>query len=239
MAFGFLGDIIEEVGEIILPRGTRGATIGGAIGGPVGAIGGAITSQALSQATGKSAVTTPTVAQAPTVAPERAMSGETGPNVYRGTGYMPTYTAGFSPGLRDIGTTVGGAILEQTMDLIPDISISKFFGDANGLCGGKKNKLVSVRQTCDGPCLYVTSKQQKALREMMKYMDPADIAYSAGISVDQLIKLVCTDKPRRRKGISAADMRTATRVNNRIVHNYQKLESAFKRTAARRTTTRK
>ena len=36
MAFGFLGDIVENIGEVILPRGTRGSTIGAAVGGAVG-----------------------------------------------------------------------------------------------------------------------------------------------------------------------------------------------------------
>lgn len=243
MAFGFLGDIVEGLGDVILgPKGTRGASIGGAIGGAFGGktgavvgsvVGSGLSSSIASGGKGQEAVSSPTASQMPVYAPESALSSGGFPQVYQprfaGFPRIPNTT-------RDIATGIG---MGEVMDIIPDINITKYFGTSN-LCGADtKNKLVSVRQTCDGPCIYVTAKQQRVLRDMMKYLSPAEVAYNAGVTVDELVKLVCTDKPRRRKGISAADMRTATRVQNKIVHNYQKLEAAFKKTTTRRTTTRK
>ena len=239
MAFGFLGDLVEGLGDVVLgPKGTRGASIGGAIGGayggPVGAavgssVGSSLSSSIASGGKGQEAVSSPTASQSPSFAPESALSSSRFGQVYQ-----PTMFAGFPrvPNTaKDIATGIG---VGEIMDLVPDININKFFGGSN-LCGAdKKQKLVSVRQTCDGPCIYVTHKQQKVLRDMMKFLDPAEVAYNAGISVDELVKLVCTDKPRRRKGISAADMRTATRVQNRTVHNYKKLEAAFKKSNSKK-----
>lgn len=239
MAFGFLGDIVEGLGDVILgPKGTRGASIGGAIGGAYGGqagaaigsvVGSGLSSSIASGGKGQEAVSAPTPGQSPSFAPESALSSSRFPQVYQ-----PMF-AGFPrvPNTaKDIATGIG---VGEIMDIVPDINISKFFGTSSNLCGAeKRQKLVSVRQTCDGPCIYVTHKQQKVLRDMMKFLDPAEVAYNAGVSVDELVKLVCTDKPRRRKGISAADMRTATRVQNRTVHNYKKLEAAFKKSNSKK-----
>ena len=67
MAFGFLGDIVEEIGEVILPRGTRGATLGALAGAATGtgAATGAVLGSGLSSAIasgrrGQEAVASPT-----------------------------------------------------------------------------------------------------------------------------------------------------------------------------------
>ena len=168
MAFGFLGDIVENIGEVILPRGTRGSTIGGAIGGAVGgpvgatfgsAIGSGFTQNLSSSiatgSQGQEAVSAPTASQSPSFAPESAVSGNGFPMVYQ-----PTYTAGFrglpTPSVRDIGAGVG---VGEVMDIIPDINISKYFGMDS--CMKKMPKLVGM--TRDG-CPTVTRKQQRVLR---------------------------------------------------------------------------
>ena len=218
MAFGFLGDIVENIGEVILPRGTRGATIGAAIGAPFGAptLGAAIGSgftQNLSSATatgslGQEAVSSPTASQGPSFAPESAMSGDGYPGTYR-----PMFTAGFTPRLpgpvRDIGAgAAGGAI----MDIIPDINISKFFGD--NACMKKMPKLVGM--TKDG-CPTVTRKQQRVLRQMAQYMPLESVAYEAGVDTTTMARLISKSFPPRSKGISGAQLRTANRVNNKIL----------------------
>ena len=136
MALGFLGDVIENVGEVLLPRGTHGSTIRSFLGSAVGApqlgvaIGSGLT-EGLSRSIatgsqGQEAVSAPTVSQSPSFAPESALSSNGFPEVYR-----PTYTAKFrglpSPTVRDIGAGVG---VGEVMDIIPDINISKFFGDS-------------------------------------------------------------------------------------------------------------
>ena len=220
MAFGFLGDIVENIGEVILPRGTRGATIGGLAGSLVGApetgarFGAALTSDIASGSQGQEAVSSPTASQGPAFAPESAMSGDG----YPGT-YTPMYTAGFTPRLPGPVTSTGaGAAGGAIMDIIPDINISKFFGDS--ACMKKMPKLVGM--TKDG-CPTVTRKQQRVLRQMAQYMPLESVAYEAGVDTTTMARLISKSFPPRSKGISGAQLRTANRVNNKILSMAGKL----------------
>lgn len=227
MAFGFIGDIVEEIGEVLLPRGTRGQTIGGAIGGAVGgptgaAIGGAVgsnlSSSIASGRAGQEAVSSPTVSQSPTYAPESSMSA----NGF-GPVYMPPRTAGFTPvpakTVRDIVTGVG---VGEVMDFIPDINITKYFG--SDPCAAKMKKLVGTRRAADGTmCPTVTRKQQMTLRKMLEYLPIEEVAYQAGVDVSTLARLVAKSMPARRKGISGSQLATAKRVNNQILNMAGKL----------------
>jgi len=220
MALGFLGDIVENIGEVILPRGTRGATLGAIAGSAIGrpaegaAFGAALTSDIATGSRGQEAVSTPSIGQAAAFAPESAMSSDGFPGVYR-----PMYTAGFTPRLpgpvRDIGAgATGGAI----MDIIPDINISKFFGD--NACMKKMPKLVGM--TKDG-CPTVTRKQQRVLRQMAQYMPLESVAYEAGVDTTTMARLISKSFPPRSKGISGAQLRNAKRVNNQILNMAGKL----------------
>ena len=223
MAFGILGDIVENVGEVLLPRGTRGATIGATVGSAFGSptLGAAIGSgftEGLSKSIatgspGQEAVTAPTVSQSPAFAPESALSSDGFPGVYT------PYTAGFrglpSPTVRDIGAGVG---VGEVMDIIPDISISKFFGDS--ACMKKMPKLVGM--TKDG-CPTVTRKQQRVLRQMAQYMPLESVAYEAGVDTTTMARLISKSFPPRSKGISGSQLRTAKRVNNQILNMAHKL----------------
>ena len=225
MAFGILGDIVENVGEVLLPRGTRGATVGGALGsvfGPTGTTFGAAIGSGLTEGVSKSiatgsqgqeAVSAPTISQSPAFAPESALSSDGFPRVYT------PYTAGFrglpSPTVRDIGAGVG---VGEVMDIIPDISISKFFGDS--ACMKKMPKLVGM--TKDG-CPTVTRKQQRVLRQMAQYMPLESVAYEAGVDTTTMARLISKSFPPRSKGISGAQLRNAKRVNNQILNMAGKL----------------
>ena len=220
MAFGFIGDIVENIGEVILPRGTRGATIGGLAGSLVGApetgarFGAALTSDIASGSQGQEAVSSPTASQGPAFAPESSMSGDG----YPGT-YTPKYTAGFTPRLPGPVTSTGaGAAGGAIMDIIPDINISKFFGDS--ACMKKMPKLVGM--TKDG-CPTVTRKQQRVLRQMAQYMPLESVAYEAGVDTTTMARLISKSFPPRSKGISGAQLRTANRVNNKILSMAGKL----------------
>lgn len=226
MALGFLGDIIENVGEVLLPRGTRGTTLGGSLGGALfgqtGATYGAAIGSGLTEGLSKSiatgsqgqeAVSSPTVSQAPSLAPESSVSGNGFPQVYT------PYTAGFrglpSPTVRDIAAGVG---VGELMDIIPDISISKFFGDS--ACMKRMPKLVGM--TKDG-CPTVTRKQQRVLRQMAQYMPLESVAYEAGVDTTTMARLISKSFPPRSKGISGAQLRNAKRVNNQILNMAHKL----------------
>lgn len=228
MAFGILGDIVEEIGEVILPRGTRGATLGALAGSvtPVGTQTGAALGAGLSRAIatgsrGQEAVSSPTPSQTPRFAPESALSS-TMPGVYRP---QAPVTAGFA-GLprvpntvRDIATGIG---MGEVMDIIPDISISKFFGADP--CAATTKKLVGMRRTCDGTmCPTVTRKQQATLRKMLEYLPIEEVAYQAGVDVSTLARLVAKSMPSRRRGISGAQLANAKRVNNQILNMAGKL----------------
>lgn len=230
MAFGFIGDIVEQVGEVLLPRGTRGATIGAALGGAPGAALGAALTADVARGRSQEAVSTTGSAGAK----ETAMSGESmGPFVYR-----PAYTAGFTPRLPGPTTTTGaaaGAIAGELMDLIPDINISKFFGGDVGICGTGQKALVSVRQNRDGTqCLSVTRKQQHQLKQMVMYLGINGTADYVGLSVQELAGLLVKKFPPRRKGISAAQLRNAKRVNRQIMGMAKQLQDACKTTTRRR-----
>lgn len=227
MAFGFLGDIVENIGEVILPRGTRGATLGAIAGSLVGApaqgaaFGSALSADIASGRSGQEAVSAPTTSQSPSFAPESAMSGDGYPGTYRPqfTQAPSIYTAGFrglpSPTVRDIGAGVG---IGEIMDIIPDISISKFFGDS--ACMKKMPRLVGM--TKDG-CPTVTRKQQRVLRQMAMYMPLESVAYEAGVDTTTMARLISKSFPPRSKGISGAQLRTANRVNNKILSMAGKL----------------
>ena len=104
------------------------------------------------------------------------------------------------------------------MDMIPDISISKFFGDDP--CMKKMPRLVGM--TKDG-CATVTRKQQRVLRNMAQYLPLEEIAYQAGVDTTTMARLISKTFPARSKGISGAQLRNAKRVNNQILNMAGKL----------------
>lgn len=224
MAFGFLGDIVEEIGEVILPRGTRGATLGAIAGAATGtgastgaALGAGLSRAIATGSKGQEAVSAPTASQSPTFAPESALSSSGFPQVYQpffaGFPRIPNTT-------KDIATGIG---LGEVMDIIPDISISKFFGAADP-CGATTKKLIGMRRNADGTmCPTVSRKQQATLRKMLEYLPIEEVAYQAGVDVSTLARLVAKSMPGRRRGISGAQLANAKRVNNQILNMAGKL----------------
>jgi len=221
MAFGFISDVVESIGDVVLGEKGSGqrtgkvAQIGATLAGAppeVAAFAGNVGTAYASGGGGQAATSTPTVQQRPVYAPESAMSGgDYGPMVYR-----PQFTPRLpTPTRVPTQTRTTGADL---MELIPDIEISKFFG--NGTCAQKMKKLVSVDK--DG-CPYVTRKQQGVLRKMLMYLPIEEVAYSAGVTTDDIARMVSKSFAPRRRGISAADIRTANRVNNKLIRGVRKL----------------
>lgn len=230
MAFGFIGDVVENIGDVILPKGTRGATIGGFVGRKLGStelgatIGAGISSAISSGARGQEAVSSPTANQAPAFAPESAVSS-LGPSVYRPTftdyeGRVPLEARLGVPGrtVRDVSVGVGAG---EVLDQVADIMITGFGSDP---CAAQLKKLVGMRRTASGAmCPTVTRKQQATLRKMLQYLPIEEVAYQAGVNVDQLARLVAETKSSRRRGISGAQLSTAKRVNNQILNMANKL----------------
>lgn len=220
MAFDFISDVVESIGDVVLGEKGSGqrtgkvAQIGATLAGAppeVAAFTGKVATSYAAGGEGQAATSTPTVNQRPIYAPESAMSS---------TRYQPTYTAGFTPRLptgsaRDIGAGVG---IGEIMDIIPDIEISKFFGDS--ACMKKMPRLVGM--TKDG-CPTVTRKQQRVLRQMAQYMPLESVAYEAGVDTTTMARLISKSFPPRSKGISGAQLRNAKRVNNQILNMAGKL----------------
>lgn len=226
MAFGFIGDIVEQVGEVLLPRGTRGATIGAALGGaPGAALGAALTSDVAAGRKQQAVASTGSRG-----ASETPMSGsQTGQMAYTPS-YMtvprlpaPTTT---QPGTRDMAGTI--------LDIVYDAG-SQFFGGDTSICGTQQKPLVSVRQNRDGSqCLSVTRKQQHQLKQMVMYLGINGTAEYVGLSVQELAGLLVKKFPPRRKGISAAQLRNAKRVNRQIMGMAKQLQDACKPMTRRR-----
>jgi thiamine monophosphate synthase len=104
-----------------------------------------------------------------------------------------------------------------------------------GICGTGQKPLVSVRQKCDGSqCLSVTRKQQHQLKQMVMYLGINGTAEYVGLSVQELAGLLVKKFPPRRKGISAAQLRNAKRVNRQIMGMAKQLQDACKTTTRRR-----
>ena len=223
MALGFIGDIVEQIGETILPRGTRGATIGAALGGPTGAaLGSRLTADIASGSAGQEAVTSPTAAQSPAFAPESALSSSgVGPRVYKPTfadyesSRVPMYASTGYPSTITKPGAVGMA--ETILDVAYSVGSGLFGGNE---CGKRLPKLVGM--TKDG-CPTVTRKQQRVLRQMAQYMPLESVAYEAGVDTTTMARLISKSFPPRSKGISGAQLRNAKRVNNQILNMAGKL----------------
>ena len=89
-----------------------------------------------------------------------------------------------------------------------------------------------------GQQMRITRKQQSQVKQMVELIGIEQAASILGLSVADVAMIVTKKFRSRGQGITAAQLRTATRVNNRIIHMHDKLKSAYG-TAARRTTTRR
>lgn len=102
-----------------------------------------------------------------------------------------------------------------------------------GVAGGL---LADASMGNGGQVVRVTRKQQQQVKQMVELLGIEAAANVLGISVAD-VAMILTKKFRARgKGITAAQLRTATRVNNRIIHMHDKLKAAYG-SATRRTTT--
>lgn len=111
-------------------------------------------------------------------------------------------------------------------------------GLGTGVAGGMAVDAVTSMIGGMGGEVRVTRKQQKMVKDLVMIVGIEQAAGILGLSVGE-VALIMTKKFRATgKGITAAQLRTAQRVNNRIVHMHDKLKSSFG-AATRRTTTRR
>lgn len=235
--FGAISDVFESAGDVLLGQaggGQRTRSVLGGIGslatGDPGTYISARTSPTRQTASGREG-------QIATAVPQPGPVETSYSSVYNPTNPFGVTRRQVSTLPAQIGTAVGGALLESAVDIIPDINIRKFFGTGMNICGtrnGMPKMPYSVNQRTG--CLSVTRKQQKVLKEMLMYAPMDQVAAFVGLSKDELFALVTKQFPTRRRGITAAQLRNAKRVNNQIIRMHDQLASAFKTTTARRTT---
>ena len=230
--FGAISDVFESAGDVILGKAGSGQRTRSVLGGLASAATGtydpylaARTSPTLQTASGREG-------QVATAIPQPGPIETSYSSVYNPTRPITNFRG--MPDVRvprnfppNIGSTL--------MDVIPDISITKFFGNGMpNICGTGQRKPYSVNPRTG--CLSVTRKQQKYLREMLMFRTLDEASASVGLTKDEYTALALKQFPARRRGISASQLRTAKRVNNQIIRMHDQLATAFKTTSARRST---
>lgn len=156
---------------------------------------------------------------------------ENGPQVYQGfTGALgPLATqAGraigrtiFGGGAGGVAGTVGGAVTGYGVGQM-------MAGDA---CGCPPKTFVRLDK-CGRPI--ITRAMQAKAKDMVMCMGIEGAAAALGVSVPLLAEIAFKRFKPRARGISGAQLKTAQRVNNKVMHMAKKLEASCKRPAARR-----
>lgn len=235
--FGAISDVFESAGDVLLGEAGGGQRTRSVLGG----IGSLATGSPDPYLAARTSPTRQTASgregQIATAVPQPGPVETSYSSVYNPSTPFGVNRRRVSTVPAQIGSAVGGALLESAVDIIPDMSISKFFGSGLNICGtrnGMPKMPYSVNQRTG--CLSVTRKQQKVLKQMLMYAPMGDVAAFVGLSKDELFALVTKQFPTRRRGITAAQLRNAKRVNNQIIRMHDQLASAFKTTTARRTT---
>lgn len=121
-----------------------------------------------------------------------------------------------------IGGAVGGALLSQ--------GVQQYMG-AGDACGCGPKPFVRLDK-CGRPI--ITRAMQSKAKDMVMCMGIENAAAALGISVPLLAEIAFKKFKPRARGISGAQLKTATRVNNKVMHMAKKLEASCKRPVARR-----
>jgi hypothetical protein len=81
----------------------------------------------------------------------------------------------------------------------------------------------------------LTRKMQAQVKQMVEIIGIEQTAVTLGLSVMEVAQILTYKFRRRSAGITGAQLRTAQRVNNKIIHMHDKLKASYG-TATRRTT---
>lgn len=112
-------------------------------------------------------------------------------------------------------------------------------GLATGLLSGSDGRAVTIPQQVRAVTgMSFTRKTQMAYKQLAEMTGLQNAAACLGIPEGLFCQALIHRFPTRRRGISAAQLRTAKRVNGTIARMHKELSSEFKG-ATRRTTTRK
>jgi hypothetical protein len=157
------------------------------------------------------------------MATETAFSGEVSAvqPVQAYTGLLPQIiqrAPQIARGARDIAIGVGAGTLLQ--------------GNGEGM--GIFNVKINDKGTLTG----LSRKEQRQAKQLVELVGFDEAASMIGVSQQVMAMILLKKFGRGGQGITAAQLRNAQRVNNRIVHMHKTLEQSFKKstTAARRRT---
>tara|TARA_E500000178_G_C16942327_1_gene717045 strand:+ start:288 stop:1016 length:729 start_codon:yes stop_codon:yes gene_type:complete len=166
------------------------------------------------------------------LAQEQKESGamENGPQVYTGSmGSLITQGA-TALGRTIFGGGLGGAVVGGVGGALIQQGVQQYMG-AGDACGCGPKPFVRLDK-CGRPI--ITRAMQSKAKDLVMCMGIENAAAALGISVPLLAEIAFKKFKPRARGISGAQLKTATRVNNKVMHMAKKLEASCKRPAARR-----
>lgn len=215
--FGSLGKALGlgSTGQVLTGLGNIGAGLSG-----IGQVGYGITQATGGTQQGQSVA----FSQATQTQPQETQTSSTQ------AGMVPFGAAGSLVGVgQQLGRGIGQLFGKAPPGLV---------GLGTGVAGGMAVDAVTSMMGGMGGDIRVTRKQQKMVKDLVMIVGIESAAGILGLSVGE-VALIMTKKFRATgKGITAAQLRTAQRVNNRIVHMHDKLKAAYG-SSTRRTTTRR
>jgi len=153
---------------------------------------------------------------------------ENGPQVYTGSAAILPFA---QQAARTVGRTIFGAggTAGAVGGAIAGYGVGQqMAGDA---CGCEPKPFVRLDK-CGRPI--ITRAMQKKAKEMVQNCGIERAAEMLGVDIRLLGQIEFKQFKRRARGISGAQMKTATRVNNKVMHMAKKLEASCKRPAPRR-----
>ena len=218
----FLGSLGSRLGlgsttQVLSGLGNIGAGLAG-----VGAVGTGI-QQAFGGGTqqGQSVAVSQATQTVPQETQQSSASYGAQPYLGAGVGLAPLIGAG-----RALGTGLGQLVGRLPSGTVPT---------AIGLAGGAA---VGLMDGGAAPTIRFTRKQQAQVKEMVELVGFEAAMSILGVDAATLAFMLTKKFPRRGQGITAAQLRTAQRVNNRVIHMHDKLKAAYG-ASTRRTTTRR
>jgi hypothetical protein len=109
---------------------------------------------------------------------------------------------------------------------------------ATGLGLAAGGAAISFMDPMTGAPKRLTRKMQAQVKQMVEIIGIEQTAVTLGLSVMEVAQILTYKFRRRSAGITGAQLRTAQRVNNKIIHMHDKLKASYG-SATRRTTTRR
>ena len=165
------------------------------------------------------------------LAQEQKESGamENGPQVYTGSmGSLITQGAG-ALGRTIFGGGLGGAVVGGVGGALLQQGVQSYMGLADASACAPK---AFVRlDKCRRPI--ITRAMQSKAKDMVMCMGIENAAAALGITVPLLAEIAFKKFKPRARGISGAQLKTATRVNNKVMHMAKKLQDSCKATRRR------